>query len=182
MISSVDLFAVAGDGIRRESSAAALSRAVSTLYYSLFHALLETARSRVAECTNEKLLQHYIASFDHIALKDVALQVGAAAEPSLRKKLKGGSLAPWTTLLTKHPTDEDRRQPSAELLTLCETFAKMQQLRHQADYHPEWAVTFEEAERYQEEVGNALSAWRSIQNTDEAIVFLFAALGILKFR
>jgi broad specificity phosphatase PhoE len=57
----------------------------------------------------------------------------------------------------------------------------MQQLR-QADYHPEWTVSWDEAESYKDATAAALAAWRSIENSDEAIVFLFASLGVLKFR
>lgn len=174
MITSRDLLALAAGSIGPEASPAALSRSISTLYYALFHAVLETARARVKDCTHPVILQHYIASFDHLALRDTALQVSALVEPTRRKALKGGSLAPWTSLLPS--------TPSAALTLVCETFPKMQQLRHQADYHPEWTVTCDEAETYKEGTAAALQAWRSIEDSDEAIVFLFASLGVLKFR
>lgn len=181
MITSSDLFDVASRGIREDSSAAELSRAVSTLYYSLFHAALETARGRVADCTSSLVLQHYIASFDHMRLRDTALHVSAAADPKLRSRLKTGPAA-WTALFPAHPSDEKRRVPSEDLIRFSETFAQMQQVRHQADYHPEWAVSFEDATTWRNDVNAARASWDRVRNTDEAIVFLFASLGVLTFR
>ncbi len=96
MISSADLLKLAKEAVTPVASPAALSRAVSTAYYALFHALLETARARVTGAPSAELLARYVASFDHKQLFDAATQVLACENPELRGKLQGGKPKPCT--------------------------------------------------------------------------------------
>lgn len=182
MIRSRDLLGLAREPITPAAHPAALARAVSTLYYSLFHALMETARTRVSGCSNGELLAHYVATFDHKNLLDAAKHVCASENPAMRAKIKGGQLFPWTDLFPADPADPKRRMPSADLVDFCATFVKLQHLRHQADYHAEWNVSAQDALQHLADVEGALSAWDRCSAGDEALVLLFGALGVLTYR
>lgn len=182
MITSSDLLEVARAAIHTGATPAALSRATSTLYYALFHALLEEARGRVRDCSNAELLRRYTAAYDHKALAEAAKHVRACSDKALRKITKGGAPAPWTALFPEHPSEPESRAPSVEMLDVCETFSKLQDLRHQADYYAEWAVTLPDAQQYLADAERALASWSACAATGESMIFLFGALDVLKYR
>jgi hypothetical protein len=182
MITSAELLAVGKAAIVAGATPAALSRATSTLYYTLFHALLEEARRRVHGCTNSEILRRYSAAFDHGALAEAATQIRASSRTDLRTRVKGGKPAAWTALLPENTTDPNLRVPTADLLDVCETFVKLQGLRLQADYHAEWEVEFADAQQYLLDTERALAAWGRCAATDESVILLFGALGVFQFR
>jgi hypothetical protein len=182
MIRSAAFFGLARGDVQPGAQESALTRAVSTLYYALFHRLLESARALVRH-GSASVQQGFVASFQHEKLKVAAQQSLAAADKTLRKRmLKGGALDPWTELFPVDPSDDGQRQLTSDLQRVCNTFVKMQGLRHQADDHAEWGVTFTEADEYCRETEAALAAWDRIERTDEGLIFLLAGLGVLTIR
>ncbi len=182
MITSTDLLDLAKAGVVAGAKPAALSRSISTLYYALFHAVIETARARLCPSpAGPELRRRFSASFDHLKMAEVANQIQASENPSRRGKLKSG-IARWTEVLPQDPAHSDRKKPSRDLLDFCGTFTKMQQLRHHADYHVDWSMPLTEAQQHLAESELGLAAWRRIEMTEEALVFLLACLEAITYR
>jgi hypothetical protein len=107
--------------------------------------LLEEARRRLGPCVDPEIPRRYVAGFDHPQLLKAANHVRACHDKRQRTALGINEPAEWTKFFPVDGADEKNRVPSADLLEVSETFVKLQALRHKADYHAEWDVTFDEA-------------------------------------
>ncbi len=99
---------------------AALRRAVSTIYYALFHVVLRAAALRFvgADSKNSAAYALLYRSFEHAHLRTIFLELDA---PKLNNKLAG--------LLR-------RSEVSKEVRAFASIFVEAQEKRHLADYHP----------------------------------------------
>lgn len=168
MTLSSDLLAQAQNLANREAGRpkqASLRRAVSTAYYSLFHLLVEDAARAMFGGRDATDLRNTVQrAFQHATMKKAARGFSA-----------GNLTEPWKHLL---PT------PSNELKQVAQTFAELQEARHQADYDVGHSLTRAEAVDLVERAGDAIAAWKSVRMKSagsrsyslEARVFLAALL------
>jgi len=63
---------------------------------------------------------------------------------------------------------------SPDLTLIAETFSQLQQVRHRADYDPDFKTIRSFALTRLDEASDAFAAWQKIRDTDEANVFLIA--------
>lgn len=130
-----------------------LRRAVSAAYYALFHRLIEeSARLFVRDDFKRQAL--VARTFDHGRMKKVCAEFK-------RDNLPEGLRLSATPF--QAPTD---------LKTVAETFIKLQQLRHEADYNLDRSFTRPEVWQVFQEAQAAFTAWEAVKNTDGARLFL----------
>ena len=137
-----------------EALQASLRRSLSTTYYALFHLLVEEAARRLVPSSPPGLRSRVSRTFVHNEVNKVCGQFSKQLNPDLKALLPAGV-----------PDD---------LRLVAETFSQLQQVRHRADYDPDFVtirsfalLRFNEAER-------AFSAWQRVSSSEEANVFLTA--------
>src|SRR5580658_107068 len=126
-----------------EPKQASLRRAVSTVYYALFHLLIDEA---VSQWSVERQRRILARTFDHAKMKSICDGV-------LHSANSGADLP-------------------AELSTVASYFIQLQQHRHVADYDnaKEWSRT--DVENVLTLATDAFEAWRSIRTGDAAKDYL----------
>lgn len=130
-----------------------LRRAASAAYYALFHRLIEEATGLFVREDFKR--QALIArTFDHGKMKKVC------AEFKKNNLPEGLRLAATSY------------QAPAHLKTVAETFIKLQQLRHEADYNLDRSFTRPEVRQVIQETQSAFTAWNAVRSTDDARLFL----------
>jgi hypothetical protein len=136
---------------------ASLRRAVSTAYYSLFHLLLASCIQELTPATPAALGPRIARSLAHSEIKDVCLPISRNT--------------PGVILQGLMP-----RGFSSELRHVAGTFVDLQEARHLADY--DVAATFNRVDILELIRGKerAFVAWKSIQSSSQAGVFLSALL------
>ena len=65
---------------------------------------------------------------------------------------------------------------SSQLQTVARAFIDLQDARHQADYDLDWFVTREDALHYLGLAWDAFDAWKAIETTAEANIFILSLL------
>lgn len=142
---------------RRRPRQASLRRAVSTAYYALFHLLIaETTRNWRRSQDRDKLAR----MFEHATMRRSCI----TARDELRKQLQQGLL----------PLEGVR--DAEDLAFLADTFVKMQQQRHSADYDGSVRWTRTDAEATVRSVAAAFARWRRIRQADLGQDFLVSLL------
>jgi hypothetical protein len=135
-----------------ETNQANLRRAASSAYYSLFH-LLSTEASE--NWKHERQRHKFARLFEHGRTKQASVRL----------------------LSLPVPTDAPGQLVANQLRIVAQTFVSLQQARHTADYDHSrvWSriQVYEEIYRAQE----AVKAWVSVRDTDEAQDYLLDMLG-----
>jgi len=142
---------------------ASLRRSISSAYYSLFHLLIYDGAKVIT--AKPALRPHVARAFQHGELKKVANAISAPLTPN----------GHWLSRFFVFPI-------APELISVCQTFSDLQEMRHLADY--DTARTFARSEAVSA-VSRALTAhedWKKIRKTDNAEVFLLASAKILANR
>lgn len=144
----------------RRPKQASLRRAVSAAYYSLFHLLVaEASHDVVAGDSNLVPLRPLVGRvYDHGEMKRVCAVFSS-----------GGTLPASVTAYIRTPF-------SADLRFVADTFPRLQQWRHGADYDTGTHLTRDEALDRIELTERAFAAWNRIRTTGEARVFLLSLL------
>ena len=136
---------------------ASLRRAVSACYYALFHLLVDDGARRVAVGRNLAGVRSLTRrAFTHGEMLAAARSFSAANLPTHVDEALGSPRMP------------------KELLQIAETFAELQQARHQADYDASRRFSRGEVDTVMVEARNAFTLWRSVRRTPLGQVFLHA--------
>lgn len=144
----------------RRPRQASLRRALSAAYYALFHLLVEDASRRVTQ--GDLPTQALTARvYDHSEMRKAsrAFQSGIGAFPLSIREVLGASFVVQT-----------------DLRLVAETFADLQQFRHDADYNTVKRYSRENAQRVVARAEAAFDAWRRVRATPEARVYLLSLL------
>ena len=138
----------------RRPRQASLRRAVSAAYYALFHLLIHDA-SRIM-ISNPNVRRKLSRTFDHGDMKAAS---HAFSNPRADlKKLTGGIPIP------------------ADLVTIAETFAEMQDARHEADYDLSRPFTRAEVNSFEADVDQAFQLWQTVKLDPASQAYLAALL------
>ncbi len=137
-----------------EAFQASLRRSLSTTYYALFHLLVEEAVATLVPSAPHGLRSRVSRAFFHNEINKVCGQFSKQLTPELKALLPAG-------------VPDDPR-------IVAETFSELQQVRHRADYDPDFVTMRSFARVRLNEAARAFSAWERIRGSDEATVFLAA--------
>ena len=137
----------------RRPRQASLRRAVSTAYYALFHFLIaETARNWRRTQDREKLAR----MFDHDTMKRACVR----GRDRLQQRV------------AKEAMEDEARANAKQLAFVADTFVKMQQQRHLADYDGSMRWTRTDVLAQLDSVSQAFENWKAIRQQDLAQDFL----------
>lgn len=128
-----------------------LRRAVSSAYYALFHLL--TGESAGLYVSEPEPAARVCRTLNHAEMKKVSAQFGAHKLPKALHP-RGGYTTP------------------ADLKTVADTFARLQQFRHDADYDRTRTFTRRETLDIVRQVEYAFAAWDRVRKTDDARMYL----------
>ncbi|MCC6524688.1 MAG: hypothetical protein IT373_18670 [Polyangiaceae bacterium] len=145
-----------------EPRQASLRRAVSAAYYSLFHLITRDGAARVS--TIERLRPTIARAFEHAELAKAARGI---------TNIRPGQDHWLAAHIDSVPPD---------LAMCCETFAALQERRHVADYDASTSLTRGDVLTLLQRASGAHSAWNRVSKSDAALVFVLAALKILRSR
>lgn len=148
---------------RKRPKQASLRRSVSSAYYSLFHLLIEEGARII---TTDIPLCPYIARvYQHGDIKKICEVVSRPLTHNSH----------WLGKFFEFPIDPD-------LISVCQAFMDLQELRHSADY--DLSRTFKKSEAIGV-VSRALAAhedWKKVRNAKNAKLLLLASAKILVNR
>jgi uncharacterized protein (UPF0332 family) len=130
---------------------ASLRRAISSAYYALFHLLIREAAEALV--SDARLRQLVPRAFDHGEMKQACRPFAAGALPDHLKAITDATV----------PDD---------LRTVAETFAHLQQHRHEADYNVARTFSRSDALDLLARVRGAFEAWGRVRAQQIATVFL----------
>jgi len=136
---------------------ASLRRAVSTAYYAVFHLLATSAADQASSATPPALRLRVRRALDHSEMKTAAQSFASSNLPRQIAPLIRGALA-------------------RELVSVADSFIRLQEDRHKADYDLD--IRFDRAVT-EEAVARATQVfrdWASVRETDGAKVFLAALM------
>ena len=136
---------------------AGLRRAVSALYYGLFHKLNEDAVALIAPNVPARTNHRIRRWFDHTEMKKICARF-------LPRKLE----QPLRDLIGD--------SASSELQTVALSFIQLQELRHQADYDLSFRISQRDALKQFHVAADAIEAWRGLAGTPEANIFILSLL------
>ena len=142
---------------------ASLRRSISSAYYSLFHLLIEEGAKIIT--TDGSLRPHISRVYQHGELKKICDAVSAPLTPSRH----------WLSNFFDFPVDP-------LLVSVCQTFSNLQELRHSADY--DLSRTFKKSESVGI-VSRAIAAhedWKKVKNVKNAKLLLLASAKVLVNR
>jgi len=142
---------------------ASLRRSVSTSYYALFHLLTDSAVRRLVQGRERVPLQNCLRrGFSNSTMKRVARQFASGSlSPKIKPALNNFTLQP-------------------ELVSVAQTFADLQEHRHEADYNiGRGPFTRIEALGLILDVESAFPNWNVVRKSVQADVFL---VGLLAFE
>jgi hypothetical protein len=136
---------------------ASLRRAVSTAYYAVFHLLLAACVRKLAPSVPASLGPRIARALAHSEIKDVCLAISKNNPGVILQGLMPSGF-------------------SAELRRVAQAFVRLQEARHHADY--DLAITHDRVGTLYlvDQARAAFADWRTIQNSEEATVFLSALL------
>ncbi|MBI2303090.1 MAG: hypothetical protein HYU66_29635 [Armatimonadetes bacterium] len=135
---------------------ASLRRAVSALYYAQFHLLIDEAAKQMlgAAPRDRRLRQCMARAFDHTAMAKAC------------RSFAGGNL-PATIAQTTSPLPLP-----ADLQLVANTFVRLQEKRHRADYDLRPTFTRADVAVLLRSYDDALAAWRRVRGDPAARFFL----------
>jgi len=139
---------------------ASLRRAVSAAYYALFHLLVRASAQAMSPVTPRGLRAQVQRSFAHVDMATVCRQFAPGRIESLNDK---------TRRLVVAPVD-------SRLAAVAATFVALQQERHRADYDTAMRLDRIQVLLMIDRVQTAFAAWRAVNDSDNARVFLAALL------
>jgi hypothetical protein len=134
-----------------------LRRAVSSLYYALFHQINQDAAALLApnvSAATNFCIQRW---FDHRQMKEIC---GRFTAPELANPLLG--------LIG--------RTASSDLRTVTRAFILLQEARHQADYDLGYQLAKTDAISRAKVAAEAFQAWQRIQDSSEVNIFILSLL------
>ncbi|MDB5311248.1 MAG: hypothetical protein JWO38_5450 [Gemmataceae bacterium] len=134
---------------------ASLRRAISTAYYALFHLLIREACTQLV--TGPELRALTARAFDHKAMKH-ACQEFTKQQLSPRLRAVAGATTP------------------PDLQHVAETFIKLQQARHEADYNLDRSFSRAETRRFLRQARDGFEAWARVRGQPVAQLFLAGLL------
>jgi uncharacterized protein (UPF0332 family) len=134
-----------------------LRRAISSLYYGLFHRINEDAAGLIAPNVSAATNHRIQRWFEHTTMKQIC---GRFLKEHLEQPLL--SLVGTTA--------------SEDLQTVCRAFIELQEARHAADYDPDFDVDQPRARQYGSSAMEAIRAWNRISQTSEANIFILSLL------
>ncbi len=154
---------------QRRPKQANLRRAVSSLYYALFHLLVDDASvllfSNSSKAAASRLL--VTRSFAHGSMKKAAAPFKAAGDLSrLQRECWHFAYGDATPLPTAN----------GDLRLVAGTFLDLQEQRHKADYDKTASFARTDVEARCETARKAFVAWRKVRDTRDAHFFLTALL------
>ena len=148
------------------SAQANLRRAVSTVYYALFHLFVYEATRRMFGTGDDRAaLRACLArGFAHRTMKSVAMAFKAGKAPAKLAAALAG------------------RDPQRELVDVARLFCELQQARETADYDVAYRFTPRNAAAFVERAEQAFEDWAAIRGSVQADAFLAGlfALGALR--
>jgi hypothetical protein len=134
-----------------------LRRAISSLYYGLFHRINEDAARLIAPNVSAVTNHRIQRWFDHTTMKQICGRF-------LKEQLE----QPLLSLVGNNASED--------LQTVCRAFIELQEARHSADYAPDFEVDQPRARQYASSAMKAIGAWNRISQTSEANVFILSLL------
>ena len=138
---------------------ASLRRAISTVYYGLFHLLVaDSSRFLLAGQNRQHLRETLARAFAHADMKKVAQQFATNRVQ--------GKIAP---ALASNPIP-------VELQDVAQAFIDLQQARHEADYDVSRRFTRSETLDLIDRVDQAFIDWSQIRRNPAAEAFMFSLL------
>lgn len=132
-------------------------RAVSTVYYALFHHINGRAADLIAPNVEPDTHHRIQRWFDHVEMKKVC---GRFLHTKLEQPLLG-LIGPTV---------------SPEMQHVASSFIKLQDARHRADYDLSYSLSSEEAHRLMRLAVTAMASWDEIANSAEANIFILSLL------
>ena len=134
-----------------------MRRAVSAAYYALFHHLSEAAVEQIAPYAPSKTANRIHRWLNHSEMKKICREFASSPlKPPLRDLLAGG-------------TSEDMQK-------LANSFIRLQEARHNADYDLDYSVSWEQTREFIELSVTAIGAWENIKTSAEANIFILSLL------
>ena len=145
-------------------SDAALRRAVSTVYYALFHALAAFAADRLIALGAASAAYALVyRGLDHKKIRDALEE---AAKPTLKLALRRAL---------------GRTSISPQLKVFADTFVPLQQLRHVADYDPTIKLSRSDVVDLIDDAEQALHAFASIPRDEMTDLIAYMLVGARGF-
>jgi len=132
-------------------------RAVSTVYYALFHHINGKAAELIAPNVQPDTNHRIQRWFEHVEMKRVC---GRFLQTKLENPLLG----------LIGPTASPQMQQVAS------SFIKLQDARHRADYDLSYSLSSTEAHRFLRLSVTAMASWDKIANSAEANIFILSLL------
>lgn len=131
---------------------AQLRRAVSTIYYALFHKILREAAARFMGSGSESSAAYSLLyrSFDHRHMKTICEQLNV---PTMKKAMQ---------------TSLHRTAVSAAMRNFARIFLVLQEQRHQADYDPRTAFESSEVSNLIDMAELAIRAFNNAPPAEQA--------------
>jgi hypothetical protein len=133
-----------------------LRRAVSSAYYALFHLLSSETSALFA--VEPGLAARINRTLNHADMKKASAMIGNAKLPKAVQSPRGGYTTP------------------ADLKTVANTFVKLQEARHEADYDLSRVFRRQEVLDHVQAARQAFEAWERIRKTDDARLYLASFL------
>jgi uncharacterized protein (UPF0332 family) len=161
-----DLLEQAQHLVRREHRRprqASLRRAISSVYYALFHLLIAEAGRVLLTARGQHVRVLITRAFDHGTMKKTC--EGFAVPQRLPLSLQ-----------------QQLQEIPEDLRLIAETFVQLQQARHEADYKLDRRFTRKEAISLVERGRQAFQAWTRVRKDPAAQVFLASLLLLDKLR
>jgi len=152
LLAQAQTLATLDEGIPSQAN---LRRAISSAYYALFHLLIAEAVELLMPAAPPGLRARASRAFSHGEMKQTCYRF-------LTKRIVE-DLAPLL-----------HTSVSSEVLSIAETFVKLQEQRHLAAYDVGISFTRADTLSSVNESRRAFTDWKLIRETDEATVFLAA--------
>jgi uncharacterized protein (UPF0332 family) len=141
----------------KQPSEIRLRRAVSALYYALFHHINAAAAKLIAPNVPSETNYRIQRWFDHAEMKKVCGRFLPVKLDQPLLDLIGSSASP-------------------ALQDVARTFIRLQEARHSADYDLGYNLTFEDATQFVTQAAGAMDSWNRIANSAEANIFILSLL------
>jgi hypothetical protein len=158
----LDLAAHLSTRERTRPRQASLRRSVSTAYYALFHMLTSEAVGLIGPNMSLGGARKIQRWFDHSEMKRVSGMFSAANATRTIAPILGAPV-------------------SADLQFIAQSFVRLQEARHEADYDLEGSWTKVSAQELVEVARNTFERWARIRRSHEANVFALALLSVKLF-
>lgn len=145
------------DLLETEPNEISCRRAVSASYYGLFHQINDDAANLIAPNVPTVTKHRIQRWFDHAEMKRICSRFLPTNLDQPLLDLIGPSSTP-------------------DLQTVARSFIQLQDARHRADYDLSYKLDLKQARQHVELAVSALQAWRHIEGTAEANIFILSLL------